>query len=425
MEKIKVVWICHFSNPAIRKELPLSLKGSYTDFAPWISNLITEFVHFKDIELHIISPFTGLKWYSYNMKVDGICYYFYNPTFPFRKRSYLQRFYPHWMIWSKKIGFLLSSCYVHKLTKQINPDIINLIGAENPYYSATIIGVKGIPLLVTTQTVYSNPIRKNWTKVSKKRLLIEQAIFRENKYYAVNAGFMPDLIRKYQENAIFFRGGFPKTNPSYVESDENKKIYDFVFYASLAPNKGGTDLLKALAMIKKNKPDVSLLFIGIKKGNDFSDSLEKLARELNLESNIVFMPRIDEQDDLWKEVVKAKINVLPTKIDTIPGTIYECMWLGLPVISYKTGDIPKLNEGGVERVLLADKENIEQLAGLMGRLLNDKELQRKMTIEAKKFLLEKAVSNDKIARKYVDIYKAVIEHNKNHLPIPEFLLLNK
>ena len=61
-EKVKVVWICHFSNKKVRQHLNLSsnrlkffLKriigerstNYYIDFAPWITNLIKELQNYK------------------------------------------------------------------------------------------------------------------------------------------------------------------------------------------------------------------------------------------------------------------------------------------------------------------------------------------------------------------------------------------
>ena len=140
--------------------------------------------------------------------------------------------------------------------------------------------LKTIQFLLSTQTVYSNPIRRKWVKPNKKRLLIEQSIFKQSKYIAVNASFMPELIEKYCPNPIFFKGGFPISKPTIENSLSIKKKFDFVFYARLAPNKGGVDALKALAIMKKDNPNVSLLFIGIKKGDSYSDSIEKLAKTL-------------------------------------------------------------------------------------------------------------------------------------------------
>ena len=96
-EKLKITWICHFSNNEIRERLPLSEKKllkcikfllgrenkhSYNDFAPWVTNLIKEFEKFDDIELHIIAPFVGLKYFTSEFEINGVFYHFFKPDLP-------------------------------------------------------------------------------------------------------------------------------------------------------------------------------------------------------------------------------------------------------------------------------------------------------------------------------------------------------
>ena len=61
MNKLKVIWICGFSNPEIRAKLLLATKNKYSDSAPWVTTLIKEFQNMDEIELSIISPHKGLK----------------------------------------------------------------------------------------------------------------------------------------------------------------------------------------------------------------------------------------------------------------------------------------------------------------------------------------------------------------------------
>ncbi len=58
-EKLKVVWICHFTNAEIQTLLPLWKQKN--EFASWIPNMLAGFENNKDIELHIISPHEYLK----------------------------------------------------------------------------------------------------------------------------------------------------------------------------------------------------------------------------------------------------------------------------------------------------------------------------------------------------------------------------
>ena len=62
-KKIKVAWICHFSNEEIRNQLHfrkdivgLIKKRPMIDFAQWNTYAINEFKKFNDVELHVISP---------------------------------------------------------------------------------------------------------------------------------------------------------------------------------------------------------------------------------------------------------------------------------------------------------------------------------------------------------------------------------
>ena len=86
--KIKVVWICHFSNAQIRERLKfrkwslssvmrrLCNKKVLYDFAVWNTNAIREFEKFEDVELHIISPHTGISGVQH-FKKNGVFYCFF------------------------------------------------------------------------------------------------------------------------------------------------------------------------------------------------------------------------------------------------------------------------------------------------------------------------------------------------------------
>ena len=61
LKKLKVVWICHFSNEHVQQKL--NVKRPVREFAPWISLGIEEVKKRKDIELHVISPH---RWITSN-----------------------------------------------------------------------------------------------------------------------------------------------------------------------------------------------------------------------------------------------------------------------------------------------------------------------------------------------------------------------
>ena len=83
-KKIKVAWICHFSNEEIRKRLHfrkdivgLIKKRPMIDFAQWNTYAINEFKNFNDVELHVISPHIQISSKIQEFVKDGIRYHFF------------------------------------------------------------------------------------------------------------------------------------------------------------------------------------------------------------------------------------------------------------------------------------------------------------------------------------------------------------
>jgi len=118
---------------------------------------------------------------------------------------------------------------------------------------------------------------------------------------------------------------------------------------------------------------------------------------LNIQDNVEFKGFFASQHDAHKEVIKAKIKVLPTYYDVIPGTILECMYMGLPVIAYAVGAIPELNSER-KSIILVERGSITGLSNKIIQLLNDDELRNKITekgrITAKTNFDNQAIYND-------------------------------
>ena len=93
--KIKVAWICHFSNKKINQMLPLKAGGLFAflyrlykgrelstdvaDFGVWNINALNEMKKYTDkVELHIIAPYPHLETKVHEYEEDGI-YYFADP----------------------------------------------------------------------------------------------------------------------------------------------------------------------------------------------------------------------------------------------------------------------------------------------------------------------------------------------------------
>jgi glycosyltransferase involved in cell wall biosynthesis len=412
---LTVVWICHFSNEEVRKRLPLVTKSQkITDFAPWIPNLIQEFKQFKEINLHVIAPHVGLKTLARSFDMDGVHYHFFKADIPF-----LNRYWPHFFRLDYWTRFASNRFLVRLFVHKIKPDIINLIGAENAYYSATVWGIRRLPVLISIQGIYSNEERFKVEKRDVVRCKVERKTHSENRYFGVSAPFMPELIRRDVADPVLFWNRFPLKIVRLEEVQQIEKTYDFVFYSRMIALKGTEDALEALALVKQHKPDVTLRMMGY-ADDAYLVELNAKARRLGIDKNVKISGGFEQHDDLLREAAKAKYYLLPTKLDTIPGTILEAIHLGLPVVSYRTGDIPLLNKGET-RTLLCDREDIPSLAGNMLRLLDEPGLGAELSQKAKAFV-DKWFDNRNIALNFVNQYKAVLAHFHHNEPVPDELL---
>ena len=430
MQKLKVIWICHFSNKEVREKLPLSkmrfkntiksllgkqITHGYSDFSPWITNLIKKFEKFDDIELHVISPFSGLTHFTHEFELNGIFYHFYQPDLPILHVTLPDKFN-----WGGKPKYLRNRYFVKKFLRKINPDIVNLIGTENPYYSITSLDIKDFPVYVSAQTVYTNPDRKKYSdSCHQLNWDIELMIHKKEKYYGCTGRMHRDLILNNNPGAIIFKMFFPIQRPSQVKAVP--KIFDFVFFAGLDKKKGIEDVIDALAIVKKDKKNVNLNVVG-RCSDVYKEFLLRKINELNLKENIAFNDYFPIHADMHQHIVQSHFAVLPVKLDIIPGSVIEAILLDLPVVTYKTTGTPYLNKNG-EAVLIANIGDIEMLARQMLKLLNSQSLSQKLREKAKAFV-EKELDNATSAKRLVDNYRAVIEHYHNDTPIPEELLFN-
>jgi glycosyltransferase involved in cell wall biosynthesis len=429
-QRLKIALICHFSNKNVKEKLPLSQKtlltwikklikrkvnNKYNDFAPWVTNLIREFEKNDEVELHVIAPFAGLKNFISEFELNGVLYHFFKPDLPFFHAELPEIFH--------KFGiprFVQNRFLVKRLLNKIKPDLVNLIGAENPYYSITSLDIKNIPIFVSVQTVYSNPDRKKYSdSCIKLNWDIELKIHKKEIYYGVASRMHRDLVLQNNPKAIMFKMFFLTEKP--VEVNKGIKKYDFVFFAGLDKKKGIEDLINALYIVKKSKSNVTLNVIG-NTSEFYKAYLVKIIEQLNLQENIIFDEYFEKHTDMHQHLEKSHFAVLPIKLDAIPSSVIEAMCLGLPVVTYKTTGTPYLNKD-LEAVLISQIGDIENLAHNMLLLLNDPILAEKLKSNAKK-IVNTEFNNSVLAQKLLLNFKAVINHYHNTTPIPSELLFD-
>lgn len=390
---IKIVWLCHFSNDEIQEFLkPYKRIG---EIAPWIAALAKLIEDHNDIELHIVSPheyICGNKQFRFR----GAHYHFFNAHIPFWGRHW-----PGFFKFDDWTDFFLTKLKVRKIVNKIKPDVLHLHGPENAYFASSIFQFRlKYPVLITIQGFISNTFGKKNSQI-RMRVQCEKEILEKFKHFGYRTKTMGQEIKKFNANAKLHWHHYPFVEVTPVIQE---KKYDLVFFARIAKDKGVEDLLKALKLIKKDKPDVTLLIIG-GANKSYLNFLNELTFEYKLNENVNWAGFLPTQEDVHRLASASRISVLPTYNDIISGTIIESLFLGLPVVAYDVGSIYEVNEKE-EIISLVKKGDINMLAdSIMELLKNDKlivELGKKGIMRAKEMFSNQTIKTDLI-KAYMEV----------------------
>lgn len=404
---IKVVWLCRFAD----QDTIIRFKSDMIkEFSPWINNLIKIFEEKeKEINLHIVAPnIFNNQNITYCRK--HITLHFYRTTSIIPGQIYNR------LRINEFTNYQLIKRRIKKIIKEINPDIIHLHGLENPIYSAGVLPFLDSNTVLMTVQGFISQDQQSCSSAIMKRKALEISLLKKGINFGVRTEDMCNVIKSHNPHAKFYWHNYPLTKPAISQTDYRvPHQYDCVFFARVSAENGLPDLLRAISIIKTEKKDISLLVVGGIGGTQYKMYLEKLCSELGITDNVIFKGFLPTQQLAYKEVIKAKVDVLPTYYDIIPGTILECMFLGVPVITYAVGGIPELNKER-KSLLLVEKGDIEALAYHIKELLNDEKMRNEITGNAKT-TVQPFFNNDAIYNDLTTIYYLLYKDMVNHLPV--------
>lgn len=374
-QRLKIMFLCNFSNSLVRERVTLKTgwartlfyrlqnKQPYyeTDYAIWVSDYIEEFEKHPEFEFHIVAPMQGLNGENQSFEERGIYYHFYNCSY-----NLVQSMANVLLNMEERCDYVTLRKRISKIRNHINPDLVILCGAENPFYSIGALDVKDKPVYVIPQTLLNTPKRIEMGVGTAYKRHIELAIFRHAGFFCTTGQNTLRVIKEQNKNATFLPAGFPTHRP--VVKIPKKKEYDFAFFAkTVAKYKGIEDLFKALHIVTKKFSGVKLIVIGgVAAG--YQKELIRMLEGYGLEENVFFAGQYPQLKDTYENVAKAKAVVLPGLTGAFNSTVRESMLMGLPTICY---DVAAIEEINIENTCLmtAPMGDIVALSGQMLKVL--------------------------------------------------------
>jgi glycosyltransferase involved in cell wall biosynthesis len=165
----------------------------------------------------------------------------------------------------------------------------------------------------------------------------------------------------------------------------------------LSREKGQTDLIRAMALLRQRK--LRLIILG--DGPD-KQKLKDAARTLGVTDSITFA---GHQADVTPYYTLADLMVVPSYTEGSPNSLLEAMAAGLPIVATAVGGIPEI-VSAKKAAVLVEKGNPVELARAIGRVLDDMSLRTQLSMAARKAAL--IYSPDSYCEAMLSLYRSCL-----------------
>lgn len=386
------------------------------DFAQWNTNGINEMAKRDDIELHIVAPLYWIPKEGIIYTEKDIHYHFFYNQLGEISFLFIKAF--NSIFKKKECEYKKNRIRIKAIVNDIKPDVVHVIGAENPQYSLSALDfTREYPVIVQLQTLLCDP---DMIKMYPEYTLIrdtEKQILQRVDYIGTPIQKYIDIIREQ----INSHAAVIKTTLAVGEEIDRtlqEKEFDFVYFSANL-SKAGDLAIDAFGRACKKHPGLTLKMIG---GFDdsFKEHLDKLIEYYGIQEAVHFMGLLPTHENVLQEVRKARFALLPLKSDITSGTIREAFSLGLPVITTITTGTPDLNSD-MECVLLSEIGDSDRLADNIICLVENEKLQDRLRENGFRYM-ERRYSNAKSMEKWMQAYYACVNNFRDGTPIPNDLL---
>jgi glycosyltransferase involved in cell wall biosynthesis len=171
----------------------------------------------------------------------------------------------------------------------------------------------------------------------------------------------------------------------------------------LSPEKGHSDLLAALRLLRRDRPQFAIKLILVGDGIE-RPSLERAAAAPDLASSVIFA---GQSSNVWPYYSLADVFALPSHSEGSPNALLEAMAAGVPIVACKVGGVPETVEDG-SSALLVPPGDPAAMANALARVLEDPALAARLAANAVERLGSR-FSPEARYRALLEIYRTVKE----------------
>ncbi|MGC2389129.1 MAG: glycosyltransferase family 4 protein, partial [Candidatus Acidiferrum sp.] len=205
----------------------------------------------------------------------------------------------------------------------------------------------------------------------------------------------------------------PFTDPSFYKDGFGTEGKDVLLTLGLlSPNKGIENVIQALPKILAQHSNVVYMVSGVthphilrREGEKYRHSLQKLARDLGVEANVIFRNRFVSPQEMIELLGSADIYITPYKhkAQVVSGTLAYALSAGKAIIS--TPYLHAIELLGDERGALVPFDDPDAIAAKTLELLDDSTARHAMRKRA--YLYARDMVWNRVAQKYMKSFERI------------------
>jgi glycosyltransferase involved in cell wall biosynthesis len=280
---------------------------------------------------------------------------------------------------------------IYKILKEEKPTIVHTHSSKAGILGRWAAYFAKVPIIIHTFHGFGFHDYQNYF-IRKIYILAEQITEKiTTKFIAVSHDNVSKGLKNKignNEKYIVIRSGIKLQNYQIVIDTEKKKkelgITDEKVVGMIAcfkPQKAPLDFVKVAKLVINEKPNTKFILVG---DGILKNKIEQLIEKLNLKNQFILTGWRHDTNELLKTL---DVFVLTSLWEGLPRVIVEAMASGIPVVATYVDGTKEIIQEGLTGFVTYPHE-IEKMAERILRLLNNQELSKNFSIEAKKRISE-------------------------------------